>query len=376
MFGPGESPWRVVLALAATTVVLFLLQRSDDSARGERRGVQIRASAAPLRVAARRSDARGALERAGAAHFSLTFPTRRFRHAPVSEPAAAGDDFEQAHAIPHALNSQAAKMSWRQAAMPPGPFPKRPTPEELRKFEREHAERLRQQQQQQQQQQQPQQQQQQPQQQQREEQQQAMPMQMPVQMQQRAQVPQQMAQAASRRAAPRAAADDGGDDGDDGGGGEAKGPGLPPLDASKLPADVAAVLRARDEAETRFNGFYTMGEPGLTFDRIDRSHAEKGGLSVAAFQLRRKLWELRQRHGLADGTEDEAVRSALRAELARLPSEADVGMMADPGGWASAARLYRKAVALLARDAAARRQFMAEGAGKPFFEQLAQRLTA
>jgi hypothetical protein len=68
MFGPGESPWRVVLALAATTVVLFLLQRSDDSARGERRGVQIRASAAPLRVAARRSDARGARSSVRARH--------------------------------------------------------------------------------------------------------------------------------------------------------------------------------------------------------------------------------------------------------------------------------------------------------------------
>ncbi len=142
-----------------------------------------------------------------------------------------------------------------------------------------------------------------------------------------------------------------------------------PVRAPVLPAAMQQAWDEREAAEQRFGGFYTQGEPQVTFNRIDSRYATQMGLRLDTFQHQRTLLQLKHSHRLHDKPDDEVVR-LLEEKLRTLPSELEISMMPDPGGWQDSQRLLRAYFAALLRDADLRRKFVEPGYNQEMFSRL------
>ena len=100
-----------------------------------------------------------------------------------------------------------------------------------------------------------------------------------------------------------------------------------------------------------------MGEPQLTFDRIDSKYAKSLQMSKAAYQLRRDLLLLRAKT-LITSTDDEYFRRILSDELSSLPSDNEISMMPDPGDWGDIQRKKKIYFQLLLNEAPLRGRYI------------------
>lgn len=106
----------------------------------------------------------------------------------------------------------------------------------------------------------------------------------------------------------------------------------------------------------------SRGEPTLTYDRIDKRYADLMAMSLPEYKVRRNLLVLRAERALK-GADDAAARRALQGYMDKLPSEMEMMMMPDPGGWRQTVETEKATVHALISDPALRRAFAAQEDG-------------
>eukprot|EP01006_Ploeotia_vitrea_P059630 TRINITY_DN7351_c0_g1_i1.p2 TRINITY_DN7351_c0_g1~~TRINITY_DN7351_c0_g1_i1.p2 ORF type:complete len:315 (-),score=162.09 TRINITY_DN7351_c0_g1_i1:53-997(-) len=129
-----------------------------------------------------------------------------------------------------------------------------------------------------------------------------------------------------------------------------------------LPKDVRENLVAREEAVDKLSGGgkrgFTMGEPGLTIDRLNRESAKKFyDWPADKYALRCWLYTLRAKSDVNAESSDLAVQAVLSKALDKQPSMQEIEMMSDPGGWRRAAKMKRSFLQQLLDDSLLRDLF-------------------
>jgi hypothetical protein len=107
----------------------------------------------------------------------------------------------------------------------------------------------------------------------------------------------------------------------------------------------------RAGVEEQFQGAFPMGEPQMSYDRIDQRFAQLAGKDPLAFTLQREVETLIAKENVVT---DADFLAAIQRRLSKMPSADRMSMMNDPGGWAYKFTVVRAAFEKLARESGLR----------------------